>query len=102
MRGHEGEGLETQEDPRIAIGEQQGNTRNIIFQLQKKNAGTILLFFLSVKSSQPRQRFQQLQQQEGRLLEVVMGVGEKESSQELFSPQTSAQQAVGLNELTFS
>lgn len=44
--------METQEDPRIAVGEQQGNTRNIIFQLQKKkNAGAILLFCCGVQSA---------------------------------------------------
>lgn len=35
--GPEEEGVETQEDPRIAVGKQQGNARMIIFQLQKKS-----------------------------------------------------------------
>lgn len=71
----------------MAVGEQQGNTRNIIFQLQKKKYRRYTTFF-AAESSQPRQRFRQLQQQqEGRLLEVVRGVGEKESSRSFSLPR---------------
>lgn len=45
--------MKTQEDPRIAVGEQQGNTRNIIFQLQKKKMQALYYFFCCGVQSAP-------------------------------------------------